>query len=79
MVVAGINIATTLSNMFSIVYIAMGSAIGMILGQLLGAGKYGRSSGYRYEELILLFCGKLAVAALLCLMIIVSPFFPQSI
>ena len=38
-VVAGINIATTLSNMFSIVYIAMGSAIGIILGQLLGAGK----------------------------------------
>ena len=34
-VVAGINIATTLSNMFSIVYIAMGSAIGIILGQLL--------------------------------------------
>ena len=32
MVVAGINIATTLSNMFSIVYIAMGSAIGIILG-----------------------------------------------
>ena len=73
-VVAGINIATTLSNMFSIVYIAMGSAIGIILGQLLGAGKM--------EEAVdtdrkLIFFSVAICLGVAILMIIVSPFFPQ--
>lgn len=38
-VVAGLNISTTVSNLFNVVFIAMGSAISIIIGQLLGAGK----------------------------------------
>lgn len=38
-VVAGYNISSTISNMFNIVFIAMGSAVSIIVGQLLGAGK----------------------------------------
>ncbi|WP_167955775.1 MATE family efflux transporter [Anaerosporobacter faecicola] len=38
-VVAGYNISSTISNMFNIVFIAMGSAISIVIGQLLGAGK----------------------------------------
>ena len=38
-VVAGINICSTLTNVFNIVYIALGSSISIIVGQLLGAGK----------------------------------------
>lgn len=38
-VVAGINISTTISNVCNIVWMAMGNAVGIIVGQLLGAGK----------------------------------------
>ncbi|MBQ6430637.1 MAG: MATE family efflux transporter [Oscillospiraceae bacterium] len=38
-VVAADNICRTISNVFSVSFIAMGSAIGIIVGQLLGANK----------------------------------------
>lgn len=37
--VAGMNISSTITNLFNVVFIAMGSAIAIIVGQLLGAGK----------------------------------------
>ena len=37
--VAALNISTTISNLFSVIYMAMGSAISIIVGQLLGAGE----------------------------------------
>ena len=38
-VVAGMNISTTVSNVFNVVFISMGNAVAIIIGQLLGAGK----------------------------------------
>lgn len=38
-VIAGMNIATTVSNMFNIVFAGIGASIAVIIGQLLGAGK----------------------------------------
>lgn len=38
-VVAGMNISSTISNLFNVVFIALGSAISIVVGQLLGAGK----------------------------------------
>lgn len=38
-VVAALNIATTLQNLLSVVYISLGSAIAIILGRELGAGE----------------------------------------
>lgn len=38
-VVAAQNISSTVSNIFNIVFIAMGDAVAIIIGQLLGAGK----------------------------------------
>lgn len=38
-VVAAQNISSTISNLFSVLYISMGSAVSIIIGQLLGAGK----------------------------------------
>lgn len=38
-VVAAFNISSTIINLFSVVYLAMGDAIAIIVGQLLGAGK----------------------------------------
>lgn len=37
--VAAVNICSTISNLFNVVFMAMGSAISIIVGQLLGAGK----------------------------------------
>ena len=37
--VAALNISTTISNLFSVIYMAMGSAISIIVGQLLGPAK----------------------------------------
>ena len=38
-VVAGMNIATTLNNLASVMMITMGNTVGIIVGQMLGAGK----------------------------------------
>ncbi len=37
--VAGLNISSTISNLFNVVFMAMGSAVSIVVGQLLGAGK----------------------------------------
>ncbi len=39
-IITGLNISGTISNVFNIVFIAMGSAVAIIVGQKLGAGKY---------------------------------------
>lgn len=38
-VVAAVNICTTAGNLFNVVFMSLGSAIAIIVGQLLGAGK----------------------------------------
>lgn len=38
-VIAGLNIASTITNMFNIVFMSMGNVVSIIVGQLLGAGK----------------------------------------
>jgi putative MATE family efflux protein len=38
-VVAGLNICTTILNVFNVVYMAVGASIAIIVGNLLGAGK----------------------------------------
>ncbi len=42
-VVAAMNISSTLTNLFNVVFISMGSAVGIIVGQQLGAGKLSRA------------------------------------
>ncbi|MCR4762020.1 MAG: MATE family efflux transporter [Lachnospiraceae bacterium] len=39
-VVAGQNIASTISNVFNVIFFSMGDAIAIIVGQHLGAGRY---------------------------------------
>lgn len=38
-VVSALNISNTISNLFNVAFLAMGSSVGIITGQLLGAGK----------------------------------------
>jgi putative MATE family efflux protein len=37
--VAALNISSTITNLFNIIFIAMGSSVAILVGQLLGAGK----------------------------------------
>lgn len=72
-VVAGFNIANTVNNLFSVVYIAMGSAIAIIVGQHLGAGKMkeARDTDNKLIAFSVLSCGAMAV-----MMFVAAPLFP---
>ena len=52
-VVAANNIATTFFNVFSVAFIATGAAIGIMLGQILGAGK--TKEAYETSEKLITF------------------------
>ncbi len=72
--VAALNISSTINNVFNIVFIAMGDAVAIIVGQLLGAGKVeeGKLTAYRiilFSVVICLFIG--------AVMFVVAPFFPR--
>ncbi len=73
-VVAAINIQSTLYNIFNIMFIAMGDAIAIIVGQLLGAGKIeeGKRTSDKIIAMSVLFA---AVGGLL--MFFVSGIFPK--
>lgn len=72
--VAALNICTTIGNVFNVVYISMGSAVAIIVGQLLGAGKM--------EEAKDTDTKLIAFSVMLCLGIgtalgLTAPLFPQ--
>lgn len=72
-VVAARNISGTINNMFNVVYIQMGGAIGILIGQLLGAGRH--EEARRRTGHLTVFSLLLAVAVAL-LMIPLAYIFP---
>ncbi len=73
-VVAGLNIANTINNLFNIVFIAMGDAVAIIVGQLLGAGKMEEASDT--DNKIIAFSVFCCIFVAL-LMFFMAPVFPQ--
>lgn len=73
-VVAAMNISSTLSNVFNVVYIAMGTAISIIVGQLLGAGKIEEAKDTDRKLIVFALLSCVGVGALLSF---VAPFFPK--
>ncbi len=71
--VAGYNISSVLLNIFNVSFMAVGSAISIIIGQLLGAGKVEEAVDTD-RKLIVFSVSVAAVAALL--MVVLSEFFP---
>ena len=73
-VVAGLNISSTINNVFNVVYIAFGSAVSIIIGQLLGAGKMeeARETDYRLIRFSVVSCVIVGLI-LACL----APLFPK--
>lgn len=71
--VAAMNISSTISNLFNVVFIAMGSAIAIIVGQLLGSGKMEEARDTD-TKLIAFSVGSCLVIGLI--EICMAPFFP---
>ncbi|MBP3919418.1 MAG: MATE family efflux transporter [Clostridia bacterium] len=73
-VVAAVNISSTISNLFNVVHLALGSSVSIIIGQLLGAGKMEEAVD-RDRKLIAFSCGCCFVIG--AVMFVIAPLFPQ--
>ena len=73
-VVAAFNIATTIGNVFNVVFLSLGNAVGIIIGQLLGAGKLEQA---RREDNQLIAFSVFCCVITGGLMCLVAPFFPD--
>lgn len=73
-VVAGLNISSTISNLFNVVFLAMGNAIAIIVGQLLGAEKMEEAKDTDRKLLVFTVGSCVIFGSLLAA---ISPFFPQ--
>lgn len=73
-VIAAFNISSTISNVFNVVFIALGNAVGIIIGQLLGAGKMEEAKDTD-RKLIAFSVGSCIIIGLI--MSALSPFFPM--
>ena len=72
-VVAGLNIANTVNNVFNVVFLALGNSVAIVVGQLLGAGEMeeARDKDNKMIAFSILSCLGVAVV-----MIGLSPVFP---
>lgn len=72
--VGAVNISNTVNNVFSIVFIAFGSSVSIIVGQLLGAGKKEEA---RDTDTKLIAFSVLSCILVSLVMISIAPFFPN--
>lgn len=73
-VVAAMNISSTVSNVFNVAFIALGNAVAIIIGQLLGAGKMeeAKDTDAKLIAFSVAICVGIGV-----LMALIAPAFPQ--
>ena len=73
-VIAGLNIATTITNLFNIVFIQLGACISIVVGQYLGAGELEKAKDADNKMIVFsVFCCSVMAAV----MLLVGGFFPQ--
>lgn len=73
-VVAGLNISSTIDNVFNIVFIALGDSVAIIVGQLLGAGDMEKARDTDNKLIAFAVFSCIGVAAV---MMVMAPFFPR--
>lgn len=73
-VVAAQNISSTITNLFNIVYIQLGSCISIVVGQLLGAGKIEEAKDADNK---MIFFSVGCCAAVAAVMAVIGRFFPS--
>lgn len=72
--VAAINIESTIWNLMGVSFLAMGEAVGIIVGQILGTGDIDKAKDHAIKiRDFTVFCGIICGA----MMLIASPFFPM--
>lgn len=64
-VVAALNISNTIANLFNVVYISLGSAVAVMVGQALGAGEMARAKEYSWKLIFFSVCTCLVIGAIL--------------
>lgn len=72
-VVAAINIANTIGNLFNIVFIQLGACISIVVGQYLGAGQLDKAKDADNK---MIFFSVFACVIMAALMLLVGRFFP---
>lgn len=73
-VIAAFNISSTISNVFNVVFIALGNAVGIIIGQLLGAGKMEEAKDTDRKLIFFSVASCTLIGAVMC---VLSPLFPM--
>ena len=74
-VVASVNIASTIGNLFNVIFIAMGDAVAILVGQLLGASQFEQAKDTARKVIVFsVFCTMITSL----IMLLVAPFFPQA-
>ena len=73
-VVAAINIVSTITNVFNVAFISFGSAIGIVLSQMLGAGEKKKA---KLASTRLLFFAVSSVVVIGLVMMCFAPVFPK--
>ena len=73
-VVAGLNISSTISNLFNVVWMALGISVSIIVGQHLGANKFDEARTDVRRIMAFSLLSAIVVGAVL---LIVAPFFPM--
>ena len=71
--VAAINISSTVSNLFNVVFLALGSSIAIIVGQQLGSGELEKAVD---TDRKLIFFSTAACFVMGALMVVAAPIFP---
>ncbi len=72
-VVAGLSISSTIGNLFNIMFIAIGSAVAIIVGQHLGAGRFDEAMDSAKKIVKLTFVVNVVIGIILYLL---APLFP---
>lgn len=72
--VAALNISNTINNLFNVIYIALGSTVAIMIGQLLGAGKMKEA---KEQDAQLITFSVLSCFVVGAGLIALSPVFPQ--
>lgn len=72
--VAAVNITNTISNVFSVVFMSLGSTVGIIVGQLLGAGQLEQAKDEDNKLLAIAVAGGILMGLVL---FVIAPMFPK--
>ncbi len=73
-VVAGLNISNTITNLFNVIFISMGSAVAVMVGQSLGAGDIPRAKAYSWKLVFFSVCTCFVIGVIL---VVAAPIIPR--